>query len=164
MLNCVRTLIKLIKKGRLGPLVDEIKDNLSWLEYIRSYRHHVVHRLIFSIGGGYTSYNVDGFSGIINYPIVIPKSPPTYVPDTRESRVWENNHNSQLGLSKLTMESHVKFGNGRMKCTHFELKFEPSPGYIGIDEFMKSQLDSYEIFFIQIMNKLIELNFKTAKV
>jgi hypothetical protein len=156
--DSIKTLTRLVKKGRTGPIFDEVKRNLEWLERLRSYRHHVVHRRIISTSSGYERRVIEGIAKTAIHPVIIPESPPPYIPDTRRRRAMEES----LGFDSLWKEVRVKMVNGREKILNYSFSYHPPAGFTAIENFMESHLNSFEKFFTEIVHTLSGLNFRTC--
>ncbi len=81
----ISSLMKLVEKGRIIPLFDQIKSHFNWLSEIREYRHHLVHRLIINISQEYKTLKMSDSLKTYKRPIVVPEKSPKYLPDTRMS-------------------------------------------------------------------------------
>jgi len=156
-LDSIKTFIKLVKRGRSGPIFNEVRKNIEWLEKLRSYRHHVVHRRIISTSSGHETHLVRGLTKTVQHPVIIPESPPSYIPDTRRQRMMED---EPSGLDSSWTEVRVRTADEKEEVVDFSLKYSPSSDYIAIEDFMKSHLASYEELFTQIIQVLTELDFK----
>jgi hypothetical protein len=156
--DSISPLMKIAKNGvKQGPIFNEIRQNLEWLEGLRSYRHHLVHYRIMSTSCGYEKRVINGIPKIIVHPVCIPESPPPYVPDTRIRRAMEKSSCFDYSSSKIC----VKTENGTEKIIDCAFKYYPQAGYIAIEEFMELQINSFEKFFTEIIDALSNLDFKT---
>ena len=156
--NGIRTLIRLVKKGETGAIFNEVKRNLEWLERLRSYRHHVVHRRILSTSSGYEKRVTGDIANTVIYPVIIPESPPPYVPDTRMRRAMEET----FSLDSSWSEVRVKTADGKERIISHSFAYHPPAGFVAIDDFMESHLNSFENFFTEIVHALSGLDFKTC--
>jgi len=156
-LDSITPLIRLVLKGKTGPILDQAKKHLVWLEYIRSYRHHLVHRKLFTISSVTKSIYKGDKESKIHAPIVIPKKPPRYTPDTRKNRLLRNS----FGLEVPCIESTVTIDD---KIIDYNLEYLITEDYISIEEFMKNNLYSFNEFFIDIINDLTNLNFNEVQI
>jgi hypothetical protein len=152
----ISTLMKLVKdEDKRGPIFDEVRENLEWLEGLRTYRHHFVHYRMNSTSCGYERQVINGVQKIIIYPVIIPESPPPYIPDTRENRAVEKS-------------PFLKYSGGYIKIKNDNggdnslLKFYPPPGYVAIEDFMELYLNLYEKFFTELIHALSDLDFKNS--
>lgn len=159
-MDSIKTLIRLVEKGNSGPIIDEVRNNIAWLKKIRSYRDHLVHRLILPVVGGHETHFIGDFTKNIRYPIVIPESSPSYIPDTRMKRMMEEKPSN---LDYYCSNTRI-INDGREEVVKFDKKISPSHGYIPIEDFMESHLNSFEEFFRQIIQALINLNFTIHSV
>ncbi|MFX1297713.1 MAG: hypothetical protein ACFFD2_23050, partial [Promethearchaeota archaeon] len=139
-LDSISSLIRLVLKGKTGPILNQVKKHLVWLEYVRSYRHHLVHRKLFTISSITKSIYNGTKESKIHSPIVIPKKPPNYTPDTRKNRLLRNN----IGLEIPYIESTVTIDD---KIIDYNLEYQITEDYISIEEFMKNNLFSFNEFF-----------------
>ncbi len=149
----ISSLMKLVEKGSVMPIFDQIKSHFNWILEIREYRHHLVHRLMINISQEYKTLKISDSLKTYNRPIVVPEKSPKYFPDTRRSRMHVMGSSEMFGQ----MEIKTKFGNESVR-THFE--YLPIIGYIPIKEFMGKQLDKFSQFFKNIINILTVLDFK----
>lgn len=160
-MNSVTTLIKLVeKRGKSGPIIDVVRNNIEWLKELRSYRDHVVHRQIISSSSGYEKHSIGDITKTVRYPVVIPKSLPFYVPDTRRKRMMDDEL-SRLDFSRG--EARIITEDGIEEIVYLSIEYDPSSDFIAIEDFMKLHLSSYEEFFAQIIQSLEKLDFKTYK-
>ncbi len=159
-MNSIKTPIKLAEKGASGPIIDAVKKHIEWLKNLREYRHHVVHRRIIPSSSGYENHSIGDIIKTVRYPVVIPKSPPSYVPDTRRKRMMEDELSS-LDFSRGEARFITK--DGKEEIVYLSIEYSPSSGFIAIENFMKSHLNSFEEFFTQIIHALEKLEFKTYR-
>lgn len=155
--DSITPLIRLVKKGRTGPIINQVKKHLSWLENIRSYRHHLVHRNVFLISIFSKSLSVGDKEFKTHRPIVIPKKPPKYVPDTRKNRLMGDS----LGIEIHQIESSTTI-NG--KITDYRTDYLISENYILLEDFMKKNLCSFKEFFAGIIKDLTSVNFNEIQI
>ncbi len=155
-IRSISTLMRLVQKKRKGPIFDEIIRNLDWIESLRSYRHHVVHRRIISTSNGYEKINLGGITKTIIHPIIIPKSPPPYVPDTRKIRAYE----ASVGLDYFWSELRANSDDGSDLVQNYNKADNLSHDFVVIEEFMKKHLNSFKGFFTGIISTISDLDFK----
>ena len=137
----ISTLMKLAKDGnKRDPIFDVIRQNQEWLEELRIYRHHFVHFRFISTSCGYKRQVIKGVQKIIIYPVIIPKSPPSYIPDTRRRRAEEKSPFFDY------KEGYIQIKNDNDGKKNLYL-FYPPPGYVTIEDFTEFYLNSYEIFY-----------------
>lgn len=161
----ISPLLKLVGKGKTGPIYDEIMQNLTWLSILRKYRHHLVHRLMPSVRSGYKTQRLDKKTAKVYYPVVVPEKTPAFVTDTRASRIMEemmrdDDDDGLPGLYFGTSVGKITNSDGTEEVIHFSIDAGPSAGYKPVDEFMKEHINNYENFFGQIIQTLENLNFK----
>lgn len=163
----IRPIMKIAKSGKTGSIIDEVKRNISWLEALRDYRHHLVHRLMPSVATGYETHMVGKLRASTVYPVVVPKSTPSYIPDTREARITAGMmEDSPMipGLGFMTSEVKLTHDDGKEETTHLSIEATPSEGYIPIDDFMKEHLKHYRKYLKSTIASLAVLNFKRIAV
>ena len=160
-MDSISTLIRLVRKDQSGPILDQVKGNIEWLERLREYRHHVVHRRVISAASGHEVHTVGDSTKKVRHPVVIPVDPPAYIPDTRHSRMLDDvseDEGNIPGLSRTSSEVSVSTDDVTL-FRDFSVEYRSAPGWIAIEEFMKSHLDTYESFFMQLIEALTELDF-----
>jgi len=159
-LDGIGTLIKLVnKRSKTGPIFDEVKRNLKWIERLRSYRHHVVHRRIISTSSGYEKRVVEDVAKTVVHPVIIPESPPSYVPDTRMRRAMKE---ETFSFDSSWSEVRVKTADGKEKNLYHSFAYYPPADFVAIEDFMESHLNSFEKFFTEIVHALSSLDFRTC--
>lgn len=149
----ISTLMKMVDSGKTGPIFDQVKTHYNWLQNIGEYRHHLVHRLILRMARVYKKVDIFDQTKTFLQPIVIPKFPPKFVPDTRRSRLLGN----QTGYKMPYIEIKSQFDDKSIR-TYFE--YLPYKGYVPIKEFTENHLNSFKIFFKDIIDILTKLEFK----
>jgi hypothetical protein len=148
--------MKLVRKGRSNSILAAVKNNIEWLGKLREYRHHVVHRRVFSVSAGGEAHTVSRVAGSAMYPVVIPESPPAYVPDTRVSRL----HDDDMLMNSEESESWIMAENGKKKILDLSIKYTPAFGYVSLEEFARHHIESFEKFFTEILQALMALQFQ----
>lgn len=157
--DSISTLMKLVKKGKKGPILNEVSKHLDWLRNLRSYRHHLVHRLGLRFSSDSEVHKVAGEVTSIKHPITIPRATPSYIPFTRRARM------TQEGLLCLVYEQHettVTDEQGNEKVTKLSLHSYPAQGYVAIEDFMDLHLENYENFFVDTIGAMQKLNFRSC--
>lgn len=156
--DSIRTFIKLVEKNnKNGHIFNVIKKYLSWLKDIREYRHHLVHRMIITTTAGYEIHMFDGSSKKIIYPIIVPRSTPSYLPDTRYFRMFDKDVKYYDCKESLGV---TRYPDGTQKIINCSIEYTTSEGYAEISEFMTSHLQKLEEFFYDIIVELISTDFK----
>lgn len=163
----ISPLLKLTKKGKVGPIFDGISENFIWLSTLREYRHHLVHRLMPSVRNGYKIKRFGNKIAKVYYPVVVPEKTPSFVIDTRDSRMMEetvqDDDNDLPGLQFGSSIGKIKKSDGTEEVVHLSLDVGPSVGYKSVYEFMKDHLDNYENFFTRIVRDFEKLNFEPLR-
>jgi hypothetical protein len=149
-------LLGLIKKGKTGPILDEIAEDAEWLIALRDYRDYLVHRLVISTTSGGQVQWKHGSAATTQYPIVVPSETPKHVPDTRRARAYdEPEHRFNVASSQAS----VTYSDGTKHLIEHSVGMEPSNGYIRIEDLMKRELTAFEHFFVKIVGALTKLDF-----
>lgn len=160
--DSINTLIKLVKKGYRGPVLDGIAASFNWLIELREYRHHLVHRLVFYPQSGYeTTATAESASGSI-IPVVVPRTTPKYFPDTRQSRAITADMEVPNGLSKTILESVVMDEDNRRIVSRV-VEYSPADNYIEINDFMNHHLENWRQLLARLMEDLRDINFHKIK-
>lgn len=149
----ISSLMKMVRKNRIDPIFNQIKNHFDWLSYLREYRHHLVHRSIINISKEYKTLKIYDSLKTYTRPIIIHEKSLKYIPDTRRSRMLDMG--SSHKFAKLEIKTQL--GNESV-TTHFE--YLPIIGYIPIEKFMEKQLNKFKLFFNDFINVLTSLEFK----
>jgi len=115
-LDSITPLIRLVKKGKSGYILNPVKKHLTWLEGIRDYRHHLVHRKMFNVSTLWKSSLIGKKQSKIYRPIVIPKNPPKYIPDTRKIRAFQDSYGIDLLYSESSFKINGKIIDYKIEC------------------------------------------------
>lgn len=155
--NSIRTFIKCADKNCMNnSFINVIKKYLVWLKQVRDYRHHLVHRMVITVSDGYEIHKWGDITKIINYPVIVPETTPSYFPDTRRSRMINDNN---IYFDQKRFEGTVEYPDGTKKIIDFSVEYKPSKGYKEISEFMTLHLHKFEHFFRDILTELKSMNF-----
>lgn len=154
----ISPLLKLIKT-RHSKILDFIKSNAKWINYIREYRHPIVHRLVINPQSGYEVHQLKNKSSQVLYPVLIPKTTPKFITDTRRHRIMDNDNDSLPNAIYLE-EICTVTKKGVEEVFHFNVNIEPSDDYIRIEDFIKDHKSTCEDFFITLIQIFNELNFE----
>jgi hypothetical protein len=92
----------------------------------------------------------------VNRPAVIPKSTPSYFPDTRRSRMFQE---EMTHLDCTRSESRLEYPDGSVEITDFSIEYIPSAGYAEISMLMTSHLHRLEDFFCDIIAALRSMKY-----
>lgn len=152
-LDSIKTLIRQVENDKTSSIYNIIKKNLKWLKDLRDYRHHVVHRRIITIKSLLKLKIFNDSSKLFIHPILIPELPPSYVHDTRKSRMEEDllENKSSYTEKKIIM-------NG--KIIDYNLEFLFPKNFIPIEKFMEKYLNLLKNFFIDFILEISTFNFK----
>jgi hypothetical protein len=162
--DSISTLIKLVKKGSTGPIIDETQKHFDWLKHISNYRHHLVHRLIFTAPSSYEVHHKEEQSQTIRHPVIISATTPKYVADTRLSRmIADYFEGGPTGISTWS-ETVLTLGDGRKETTVSFTGVTPFEGFVAIEEFMLSSLQHFIEYANDILEALIELDFHSVRL
>jgi hypothetical protein len=139
-----------------GHVFDVIKRHLVWLKGIREYRHHLVHRMVITASVGDEVHKRGNLVKQVKHPVVVPKLTPSYFPDTRRSRMIQDERSC---LDSTRSQTIVQYPDGTKEIVDFSIGYTPSKGYAEISEFMASHLHRLEEFFCDIIREIEKLKF-----
>lgn len=155
--DSIRTFIRGAQRGRDDPITSLIAERLEWFVNIREYRHHLVHRMIINAHSSHEVREAGGKTQKISYPVIIPESTPTFVPDTRESRMSDD---EIKGFDIAETHIRITNENGSDEIIEHRIEITPAAGYVSIEEFANYHLEQYEEFFIELIEVLNALDFR----
>ena len=160
--HSVKTLMKMAKKGGKGAVVNVVKDHLGWLTDLRAYRDEVIHRLV--IKAPVTGWEISqkGKTSKAILPVVIPRTIPKLVMDTRRSRMMDEEVPNGLSRRELTMT--VTCDDGAEKVIEHDIVFEPSDDCVPIETFMTCHLEAYDVFLTEIFTSLASIKFQQPSI
>lgn len=152
----LRTFLKLVKNGDNDPIVSVFATHAEWLVRLHEYRDYVVHRLVIRTSSGRQVQWEQGKAATVQFPVIVPSTTPTNVPDTREARFHEQ-HDAHFTIS--TSRESTTDANGEERLLTHTATIEPADGYIRIESLMKRELATFETFFADILDVLLKLDF-----
>lgn len=154
--DSIRTLIKLVRSGKMSPVLDVVSNWLDWLIRLQDYRHQLAHRLIIKAKSSFIIQRVGTHRSKTRLPVVVPERSPKFVFDTRKTRLREMHKNDDppIGLILGEGRASVTLDDGSEEIVSAEIDALPAPGYIAIDDFMRSHLDDFRSFFIEMLRAL----------
>ena len=142
-----------------SKILNFISCNANWIKIIRNYRHPIVHRLVLPIKSGYEVHQLNGKTKKILYPVLIPKTTPKFIPDTRKSRMMDNEADG-LNNTTYTTETSRVIKDGIEEILNFNINIEPDNEYIRIEDFMRNHRNRCEAYFVEFIKILEQLNFE----
>lgn len=159
--DSITTLLRLVNNGRTAPILTVIAQDAEWLLWIRDYRDYLVHRLVIhTTSGGLVQWK-HGKAVTTPYPVVVPSTIPTNVPDTRHARAVDE---PESRFTVATSEAVVTNPDGTTHLIEHSVRIEPADGYIRIESLMKRELSSFEDFFVRIVETLTKLDFAATSI
>jgi hypothetical protein len=159
--DSVSNFIKWIGQGKTGPTLDVFANHTKWLEHLREYRDHIVHRLVIgTVSGGQREWE-HGVWHSTTYPIVVPADTPEHVPDTRRARALAEPE--QLFIVS-TSKGTVTNLDGSTVVIEKTTMIARAEGYIKIEDLMDNELTAFESFFIDVLAALTKLDFQLAAI
>lgn len=161
--DSVSVLMKLAGKGMTGPLLDEFIAKLDWLTLIRDYRGQLIHRMVMMPKGGWTSVKFSDTVSTEMHPVVVPKTTPKFMPDTRVSRMMDGELELP-GVLESSSSSWITYSGGTKTVQSHSLSYTAAPGFLLIEDFTKLHAGELEGLFIAIVKKLTELKFAMAPI
>ena len=144
------------QNSKTGQVFDVIKRHLVWLKEVREYRHHLVHRMVITASVGDEVHKRGNLVQRVKHPVVVPKSTPSYFPDTRRSRMIEDVRSS---LDSAQSQTIVQYPDGTKEIVGFSIEYTPSKDHAEISELLASHLDRLEDFFCDIIGEIGKLKF-----
>lgn len=155
----ITPLLKAANKDTVHPVLAAVNRSRPWLDGLREYRHHLVHRLVPLLRSGYEGESVAGARRSSILPVVVPAITPSYVPDTREVRAMHEDEEGPRGLVISRGAVTGEYDDGRSEVIRYEMDVKPAPGYALLDEFMKSHLACHAAFFSAITSAVEQVAF-----
>ncbi|TIX93467.1 hypothetical protein [Rhizobium sp. P44RR-XXIV] len=155
--HSITTLVKMVDEGKVAPMLEVVKAHRDWILALRAYRDETVHRLVVASPASGWRVSHDGLTSTVSLPIVVPKSIPERVSDTRRSRSMDAD--VPLGLNEFRKHAVATFPDGTIQALDHSVTYSPANGYIAIDEFMRRHLESYDAFLNDIFGTLSTLDF-----
>lgn len=156
--DSIRSFIRSVdRNSKCGHVYDVAQKHLVWLKEVREYRHHLVHRMVITTSIGQETHKLGKIVKQIRHPVVVPEKTPSYFPDTRYSRMMQEEPNC---LDCTRFESTVECPDGRRELVDFSIEYSPSKGYMEISELMDMHLHRLEEFFCDMIIEIEKMNFK----
>jgi len=150
----ISTLLKQVDKKK-GNILAFVELHSNWIRTVRDYRHPLLHRLVLNARSGYEIHRFNDKTSRVLYPVLIPETTPAFVPDTRQTRMM-NDDLPNLSYSEQTI---TRINDGIEEVSDFQINVEPSQGYVRIEDFMKKHEAKCEKFFIELIETLDKLDF-----
>ncbi len=156
--HSIHTLMKMAGKGQSAPVLAVVAKHLAWLTQLKDYRDEVVHRLVVQqpVTGWKVSHNGKSSTAIL--PVVVPKSIPKLILDTRRSRMMDAE--LPLGLDMYESTGAVTYADGTEKIFEHTIRYSPADGYMPIDKFMRDHLKAYDAFLNDVFVVLAKPKFQ----
>jgi hypothetical protein len=155
--DSIRSFIRSVdKNSKRGHVYDVTQRHLVWLKEIREYRHHLVHRIVITTSIGQETHKRGKIVKQVSHPVVVPEKTPSYFPDTRYSRMMQEESNC---LDCTRSESTVEYPDGTREVVDFSIEYSPSKGYVEISELMELHLHRLEEFFSDMIAEIKKMNF-----
>ena len=156
--DSIRTLIRCVDRNiGSGIIFNVTKQHFSWLKQVREYRHHLVHRMIISTSIGHEVHRRGQIVKTSKHPVVVPESTPAYFPDTRRTRMMED---EPRGLNSTHFEGFVKHSDGTEQLIDFSNEYNPAEGYVEIYSLMAKHLNYLGKFFCEMIMAMKSMNYK----
>jgi hypothetical protein len=154
----ISPLLKLVKKKE-SSILEFTQKNETWLKNIRDYRHPIVHRLVLQSKSGYEIHQNKGKNSKVIYPILIPQITPKFVADTRRQRIMDDHEDVSCGFMCSKQKCTVS-KDGIEEVVDFKNNIDPAPGYVRIEDFMKTNRETCRKYFIGLLETLSCLKFE----
>jgi hypothetical protein len=162
--DSISNLLKLVRKGCSGPIVDEVAAEMPWLEHIRGYRDHLIHRLLIDLTSG---FHVSAYGDQVSravFPVFVPVETPKYVPDTRASRMMSVHAESPPHSVVTESSASITFPDGRVETRDHTVRIDPAEGYRPIQEQMRIELDAHARFANAVLGRIVTEGMTTFAV
>jgi hypothetical protein len=154
--DSIKTFIRCAKQKQPGGHVfDVVKRDVVWLEEVRAYRHHLVHRMVITASVGEAIQRHGKLVKRVKHPVAVPKSTPSYFPDTRRSKMIQD----RSCLDCTRSQTMVQHADGSQEIVDLSIEYSPSKGYAEISELMALHLQRLEEFFCNIIREIEKLKF-----
>lgn len=160
--HSVHTLMTMVEKGQTAPVLAVVAKHLVWLNQLKDYRDEVVHRLVIQQPASGWKVSHKGKTSMAMLPVVVPASTPKFTPDTRRSRMMDQE--VPHGLMQHESTATVTYPDGSEEVIEHEVKYSPESGYMPIEDFMRDHLKAYDDFLRDIFIVLAGLKFQQSKL
>ncbi|WP_156887669.1 hypothetical protein [Desulfotignum balticum] len=155
--DSIRSFIRSVdKNSKRGYVYNVTRRHIVWLKKVREYRHHLVHRMVITTSTGQENHKRGKIVKQVRHPVVVPEKTPSYFPDTRYSRMMQEERDR---LDCTFSESTVEYPNGTKEVVDFSIEYSPSKGYVEISELMKLHLHQFEEFFCDMISEIKKMKF-----
>jgi hypothetical protein len=142
---------------RQAPFLNCVFESLEWLDFVRSYRRHLVHLRTISAKSGHEIRTKHGNVVDVRIPVVVPTAPPPYKPDTRKTRdIFRAPSNVTLKEETPSIDE-TSGGSGDLE---YRCEYLPSCGFVIIEDFVAEHLGHLGTFFLDVIESLEPLNFQ----
>jgi hypothetical protein len=160
--HSVHTLMTMVEKGQTAPVLTVVAKHLVWLNQLKDYRDEVVHRLVIRQPASGWKVSHKGKTSMAMLPVVVPASTPKFTPDTRRSRMMDQD--IPHGLMHHESTATVTYPDGSEEVIEHEVKYSPESGYMPIEDFMWNHLKAYDDFLHDVFVILAQLKFQQSKL
>lgn len=159
--HSMHTLEGMADKGGTGLVLDVVKTNSAWLEELRDYRDEVVHRQVVRAPAAGWVVSTKGKMSTAVLPIVVPRTTPKRVLDTRRSRMMESD--APVGLNRTETYADVTDAHGNKKVLEHSVSYVPTTTHMPITLFMSYHAKEYREFSIGLFEALEKSEFGKIK-
>lgn len=130
-----------------------------WIEDLKKYRDECVHYRTLRAYSGYEAVRKKGSVAFATIPFVVPRQVRPDEPDTRELRMFEMD-NDPDGLDKIEDWTDLTRGDGSVEVLGHSIRYEPSDGYMRVEEFCSRHLDKLREFLVRVFEEALAADFK----
>lgn len=156
----VTPLIRSARQQPHHPVAEVVAKHANWIADLRSYRDHLVHRLILTLHSGSTAVGIDARTTGTGHPVVLPERPPRYLPDTRATRARAAlGPDGPIGLALGEGSATIRRADGTEEVLFIDVSALPAPGYSTIEAFMDRHLHSFASYIAELPPALREAAF-----
>lgn len=152
--DSISHLMRLVGRGCSGPLLEEVAAALTWLEQVRSYRDHLLHRLLVNLYAGYRVDIRGEHRTHVVYPVLVPSETPRFVADTRQTRMFALDADGPPNTVVSESRMMITYPDGREEMREHLITAEPLEGYRPIEEHMRLDLQAHTDFTRAVLGRI----------
>jgi hypothetical protein len=154
--DSISPVIKLAKKQNSSSVCKVVAKWMDWLEALREYRDHMVHRLVVVTETGHVFRSNRTSTAASEVPVIVPEMTPRFALDTRRLRALESSDEVREGLIVKRGRTSIRRGNCKTRISQLTLEVRPAPGYVRIEDFMGRHIARFDLFIEDLVAALAE--------
>jgi hypothetical protein len=152
--DSIRMFLRRAEQNNSDPFSNCVSRHMDWIENIRDYRHHLLHRLIVRTQSGGRISVSGGKSAKVIYPVVVPTETPRGCLDTRRIRSFEATLDDVQRIDISESYAYVEYPDGRTEALIHEIGATPARGYERVEDFMHRHIEAFAEFFQDAITSL----------